>query len=523
MEDRTMEMEERTMERKRRTFTAAEVVMAWALLLLGYGLLRIYPLKYYPFGALLWTLAMLAVTLVYLYRSGSRLTVRQWAYPALAALLSLTYLVTDNSAIHAWAFFLTAVGYLVWLLRVSGNGLETETGELLLPEVVKAAIVMPFSRFGAVCSAWFRPRDRSGKRGKAGMTVLWVFVGLCAAVIPVFIVIVLLGYDESFNRIFDRLLHLRLGDELFSRLLSLILAVPVAMFLFGALLGNREHVASERMSKDACARFVTRLRFLPRPLMAAFLAPLLVVYALFFFSQMPYYVSAFSGVLPEGMSYADYARSGFFQLCTVCGINAGVTLVCMAFCKRKEGFDAVRMVFVVLLALSSILLAVTALSKMLLYIGSYGLTPRRVYTSWLMLLLICCFVAVIVRMFVARMNLNRAIACTFAAFFLLLALCNPGARIARYNVDKYLSGAHETVDINAMYELGDAAVPQVYRLWKETAETDAEVRARANWYLDEMSRTMPAQSDPVLSFSLPSLRAQRTLAQWRAESGSLKP
>ena len=512
-----MEQSTPVIETPRRTFTRGEIAAAWVLLLLGYGLWRVSPLKYYPFGAFLWTLTMLAVTVVYLYKTGTRLSVRQWAFPIFAAVLSVGYLVTDESALHAWTFVLTACAYLVWLLRVSGNGLQTASGELLPTEVCKAVIVVPFSRFAAVFSAWFQPRRADGKRGSVGLTLLWVLLGLCAAVMPVIVVVLLLGFDSNFSRIFERFSEIRIGSEVLERVFCLIGAVPVAMFLFGALLGNKERAAEQSMSREACGRFVSKLRVLPRALVAAFITPLLAVYAAFFFSQVPYFVSAFSGVLPAGMSYAVYARDGFFQLCAVCGINAVILAVVMTFCKRRDGFDAVRVVFVTLLSLSSVLLAVTALSKMALYIGSYGLTPNRVYASWLMLLLICCFLSVIVRMFVRRMNLNRVIVGLLALFFTVLALSNPSGAIAKYNVDAYLSGQHESIDMDAMYDLYDAAVPQVYRLWQETEKGGANVHAEADAFLDQMSRTEPAQSSRILSFSIPSVRADKALQAWSAE------
>ena len=36
----------------------------------------------------------------------------------------------------------------------------------------------------------------------------------------------------------------------------------------------------------------------------------------------------------------------------------------------------------------------------------------------------------------------------------------------KYNVDRYLDGSLETVDIDASYELGDSAVPELVRLAK---------------------------------------------------------
>jgi len=53
------------------------------------------------------------------------------------------------------------------------------------------------------------------------------------------------------------------------------------------------------------------------------------------------------------------------------------------------------------------------------------------------------------------------------AMFAFLAISGVDGLIAKYNVDRYLGGSLETVDVAAMEQLGDSAVPQLVRLAKE--------------------------------------------------------
>ena len=48
--------------------------------------------------------------------------------------------------------------------------------------------------------------------------------------------------------------------------------------------------------------------------------------------------------------------------------------------------------------------------------------------------------------------------------FAVLSLGNIDAVIAGYNVDRYIDGSLPTVDIEAMDDLGDAAIPELVRL-----------------------------------------------------------
>ena len=50
------------------------------------------------------------------------------------------------------------------------------------------------------------------------------------------------------------------------------------------------------------------------------------------------------------------------------------------------------------------------------------------------------------------------------ALVLLLALSGPNGRIARYNVERYLSGETKRIDVELLVSLGDDAIPSLLRL-----------------------------------------------------------
>ena len=68
------------------------------------------------------------------------------------------------------------------------------------------------------------------------------------------------------------------------------------------------------------------LRFAPRSTVLTALLVLCVVYLLFISMQAKYLFGAFWGALPEGFSYSEYARQGFFELCRVAAINIVILL-----------------------------------------------------------------------------------------------------------------------------------------------------------------------------------------------------
>ena len=112
-----------------------------------------------------------------------------------------------------------------------------------------------------------------------------------------------------------------------------------------------------------------------------------LLYLLFFVVQARYLFGAFTRSLPEGFIVSEYARQGFFELCKVMAVNFVLLwLVTRLSAKPLRENRAGTALCVILLA-ESMLFAVIAFSKLLLYISCFGFTPRRLQSSWLVCVL----------------------------------------------------------------------------------------------------------------------------------------
>ena len=242
--------------------------------------------------------------------------------------------------------------------------------------------------------------------------------------------------------------------------------------------------------------------------------PLLFVYVVFFISQWKYYVSGFTGVLPEDFSYAEYAREGFFQLCLVSVINFVIILAVTLCIRRKDERPPIALKLITtVLSVFTLILISTAISKMVLYIEHFGLTRLRVFSTWFMILLAVLFILAAVSMYVKRIKTVLVSVLVCLAFFSVLALSCPDTLIAEYNVDRYLDGTLETVDIDAMYELRDAAVPAMVRLYENMPkDTSVELKLDLYDYLEENLQDY-GEKTSFFSFDLPAYRAKNALSR----------
>jgi hypothetical protein len=155
------------------------------------------------------------------------------------------------------------------------------------------------------------------------------------------------------------------------------------------------------------------------------------------------------------LTYAEYARHGFFELVTVAALVLPLLLMADWLLRRERRRDDVlfRVLAGILLILLGVVMA-SALQRMRLYHREYGLTELRVYTTAFMLWLAVVLAWAAVTVLRSRRDLFAvgALVTGFASIFVLHAL-NPDALIARTNVER------PNLDVYYLMRLSDDATP----------------------------------------------------------------
>jgi hypothetical protein len=162
-----------------------------------------------------------------------------------------------------------------------------------------------------------------------------------------------------------------------------------------------------------------------------------------------------------GLTYAEYARRGFFELVIVAALALAL-LLAAGWALRLGGRAqwGFRVPGAVLVVLVFVVMA-SALQRMRLYQDAYGLTELRLYTTAFILWIAVLFgwAAVTVLRGRSRAFAAGALAAGFAAVLALNAV-NPDAVIARTNVDRALAG-RSSLDARYLATLSDDAVPDL--------------------------------------------------------------
>lgn len=169
-----------------------------------------------------------------------------------------------------------------------------------------------------------------------------------------------------------------------------------------------------------------------------------LLFAAFVVVQVRYFFGGSAHVqATTGLTYAEYARRGFFELVCVASLALPLLLAAHHLLRREDA--AARAVFRALAGVQIILLFVimsSAVARMRLYQSEYGLTELRLYTTAFMLWLglVCVWFAATV-LWRERRELF-ACGALASAFLVLGALhvFNPDARIVRANAAQARAG-----------------------------------------------------------------------------------
>jgi hypothetical protein len=152
-----------------------------------------------------------------------------------------------------------------------------------------------------------------------------------------------------------------------------------------------------------------------------------------------------------GLTYAAYARRGFFELVAVVALALPLLIAGDWLVRRRSRLF--RALAVLLVALLFVVMA-SALERMRLYLRAYGLTELRLYSTAFMLWLgaICCwFVVTVLR---GRRNAFAiGVVVSGLATVAALNVVNPDGLVARTNVDR------ASLDAGYVTSLSADAVP----------------------------------------------------------------
>jgi len=273
-------------------------------------------------------------------------------------------------------------------------------------------------------------------------------------VIPIVIVVILLlsSADMVFHNLFSDLFRLFknislgniIGRIFFIFLLFTYLGAVVNYLLFGI---NKEKDEEKKKSIDD---FTIKL----------LLSALNVIYIIFDFIQIK---SLIFHSISMNISYAEYAREGFFQLMIISLIN----LVILLLSKRSKENKYNKIMSIVMIFLTSIIISSSFL-RMYMYESAYGYTISRLLVYIVLITEILLLIPTIIYILNSKINIFKYYIIIIVSIYTLLNLAPINYIIAYNNINRYYKT--DKIDIYYLENRQSDNIPLLIELYENTKD-----------------------------------------------------
>ena len=318
-------------------------------------------------------------------------------------------------------------------------------------------------------------RERTGKLRGLGL-------GIMLGVVAMLIAASLLASADQF---FDGMVK-----GVFSSM-GKINGISVRRLLFTAILGLLIFSSLFSLHGEGETYFFAPVKRSAPPLtFAVILAMIAFIYGLFVYVQFRFLFGNAQTALSAG-GYAEYARSGFFQLVLLSALTLLLILPALSLCGESK---AVRILCAVV-ALLTIVIDFSAFFRMRLYIAEYGLSLLRMLTLWAMAVIFAALLLALVKCIWPRFRFAPIWLAIVFGSWLALNMVNIDACIARYNVRAYEQGIIGKLDADYLLSLS----PDVLSAMEEI--TDPALREAVMEKAEKrFARNLPMPYDWALSW-----------------------
>ena len=132
--------------------------------------------------------------------------------------------------------------------------------------------------------------------------------------------------------------------------------------------------------------------------------------------------------LPEQVSYAEYARGGFWELLFVSVINFIMILLCMYLFRE----NVILKVILTIVSGCTFVMIISSAYRMMMYVGEYYLTFLRILVLWFLVVLALIMAGVVVSIYKGRFPLFHYIVAVVSVMYILFSFSRPDVIAAKY-------------------------------------------------------------------------------------------
>ena len=338
------------------------------------------------------------------------------------------------------------------------------------------------------------------EKPKSNNIIKKVFFGILISIPIILLLISLMSIADSiFNKLFEdtiKNLNIDFGNIIY----RIFLFAVFVIITFAYLLSLKSDM--HKLKKDDFNEINIKFDVI---IVSTTLVLVNAILSIFTLVQFKYLFSG--GKLPEGFSYAEYARKGFFELVFISVIIIFILMMSINI-KRIENSIGKIIYSIVqsILVINVYVILYSAFKRMNLYEAQFGYTILRVFTELIMLFLAILFLLGFVRIWKENLNLTKAYIVVSILAISLLPYTNMDVYITKKNIKLY----KETNKIDILYltSLSDEVIPELLNLGELN---DPQDNKKLNQYLSKKREFYKKEKNSILDFNFAHQKIKNSL------------
>lgn len=488
-------------------FNRSDRLMAAGALLFGTLFVCLFYGKYPGISVPIFIIAFYALLFAYARPVLTKNAKFGWFLSIPVFLISLTYALYGNETLMILDILALPVLILLQTLLITGvNTFKWHSPGIIIDIIygmIFRCLLHVFKPIKLLASLFKRKSNDNGKRS-AGFRVL---IGLAISVPLLLIIFPLLSSaDMVFGRFFDKLFKIFENVSLGEVIGKINIALVIFFLSFSYLwsLGHKERVADGVM-KGIIPKTPEQKRCWDPVTIITMTAIVDILYVVFVAIQFAYLFGSYG--LPQGFTYAEYARRGFSELILVSLLNIALLAVTLTYTQKGAlGVNIALRILNSIMVGCTIVMLVSAYYRMTLYEEAYGFTFLRIMTTAFMFFLLVIFVITLGRVWIDKLPLLKPYIVAAVVAFTVINYINADEMIAKNNIERYYNT--KKIDMEYFRSLSCSVVDDLKVLAKDR---NTEVSARAAEMLAQRKDVLARLNKDWQSFNLTNYLAQKDL------------
>lgn len=426
-------------------------------------------------------------------------------------ILTLRYFISDSFIFYLPNFAVIFLLYSTMILLFMDDLCIKNQGFLFIKKIL-CTVFKPLAYFNIPIKWSIESKKDSPNRILAKKILVGIVISIpCLIVITLLLSAADLVFESKIDVLFNSFENFVSPETVF----KIIVGLLCGFYLFGLFYIVFE--GKKEIKVEANPEAIEKIELKPQGdvvIINVILISILTIYTIFALIQFKYlFAAAFSAIsLPNGLTYAEYARRGFFELLFLSFINIGLILI-VIYLTRDKIYNSnntsckIAKALMIYLCAITVLLLISSFYRMMLYNNEFGFTELRLLVTIFLIFESIGLMITFYYIIKLKFNILAFYSVICLVFYLTINVINLDYMIAKKNIDMYYEG--KDLDVYYLYTLSSDAAPQMERLLNDK---DSNIKQAANDYFKKI-KAQTAFTKDWRSFNLSRKRAMKIESQ----------